>query len=151
MKSKLSADRSVPATRQPVCANGTALRPAPHPMSRRRAEECNAAAATDISDSFGGDWTNSSTVRGSLHEDPASGSRSSRRSRLLSIESTVVLRRLGAEVDERIYVPMGHTINADELEAANVLLALGRNDRDPITNTRVKPGATRQPDRPHEP
>jgi predicted esterase len=38
-------------------------------------------------------------------------------------ESTAVLSRMGAQVDERIYPQMGHTINADELEAADVLLA----------------------------
>ena len=40
-------------------------------------------------------------------------------------ESTSVLTRMGAEVDERIYPRMGHTINADELEAADALLAFG--------------------------
>jgi predicted esterase len=38
-------------------------------------------------------------------------------------ESTAVFHRLGATVDERIYPRMGHTINADELEAVNALLA----------------------------
>ena len=38
-------------------------------------------------------------------------------------ESTAVLLRMGAMVDERIYPRMGHTINADELRAADVLLA----------------------------
>jgi predicted esterase len=42
-------------------------------------------------------------------------------------ESTVVLRRMGAVVDERIYPGMGHTINADELQAANALLVLRKN------------------------
>jgi predicted esterase len=37
-------------------------------------------------------------------------------------ESTAVLRRMGAIVDERIYPGMGHTINADELEAVDALL-----------------------------
>ena len=37
-------------------------------------------------------------------------------------ESTAVLRRLGATVDERIYPGMGHTINADELAAVDALL-----------------------------
>src|SRR5690349_20504865 len=37
-------------------------------------------------------------------------------------ESTAVLRRMGAAVDERIYPGMGHTINTDELEAADALL-----------------------------
>lgn len=41
-------------------------------------------------------------------------------------ESTAVLRRMGANVDERIYPRMGHTINADELEAANALLTPGQ-------------------------
>jgi predicted esterase len=38
-------------------------------------------------------------------------------------ESTMVLRRMGAKVDERIYRGMGHTINADEIEAVDALLA----------------------------
>jgi predicted esterase len=38
-------------------------------------------------------------------------------------ESTAVLRRMGASVDERIYPRMGHTINGDELQAADALLA----------------------------
>lgn len=38
-------------------------------------------------------------------------------------ESTAVLRRMGASVDERIYPGMGHTINADEIAAADALLA----------------------------
>ena len=37
-------------------------------------------------------------------------------------ESADVCRRLGASVDERIYPGMGHTINADELEAVRALL-----------------------------
>jgi len=40
-------------------------------------------------------------------------------------ESTAVFNRLGATVDERIYPGMGHTINADELRAADVLLTAG--------------------------
>jgi predicted esterase len=40
-------------------------------------------------------------------------------------ESTAVFRRMGATVDERIYPRMAHTINADELQAANALLAGG--------------------------
>jgi predicted esterase len=40
-------------------------------------------------------------------------------------ESTAVLRRMGASVDERIYPRMGHTINADELEAVDALLGGG--------------------------
>jgi predicted esterase len=38
-------------------------------------------------------------------------------------ESTAVFRRMGATVDERIYPRMGHTINADELRAADALLS----------------------------
>jgi predicted esterase len=38
-------------------------------------------------------------------------------------ESAEVLRRLGAAVDERIYPRMGHTVNGDELRAAQTLLA----------------------------
>jgi predicted esterase len=38
-------------------------------------------------------------------------------------ESTAVLRRLGASVDERIYPGMGHTITRDELDAVDTLLA----------------------------
>ncbi len=37
-------------------------------------------------------------------------------------ESSAVLRGMGAVVDERIYPRMGHTINADELDAAAALL-----------------------------
>lgn len=37
-------------------------------------------------------------------------------------ETAAVLGRMGAEVDERIYPRMGHTIIDDELEAARVLL-----------------------------
>ena len=37
-------------------------------------------------------------------------------------ETADVLRRMGATVDERIYKGMGHTINADELEAARRLV-----------------------------
>jgi predicted esterase len=37
-------------------------------------------------------------------------------------ESADVLRRLGGQVDERIYPRMGHTVNRDELEAINTLL-----------------------------
>ena len=40
-------------------------------------------------------------------------------------ESTAVFNRLGATVDERIYPGMGHTINADELRAADLLLTAG--------------------------
>jgi predicted esterase len=38
-------------------------------------------------------------------------------------ESTAVFQRMGAAVDERIYPRLGHTINADELRAADALLA----------------------------
>lgn len=38
-------------------------------------------------------------------------------------ESTDVLRRMRAVVDERIYPGMGHTINADELAAVEALLS----------------------------
>ena len=41
-------------------------------------------------------------------------------------ESTAVFRRMGATVEERIYARMGHTINADELQAVDALLAGGR-------------------------
>ena len=37
-------------------------------------------------------------------------------------ESADVFRRLGGEVDERIYPRMGHTVNADEIAAINLLL-----------------------------
>jgi predicted esterase len=38
-------------------------------------------------------------------------------------ESAEIFRRMGAAVDERIYPRMGHTINADELDAVGRLLA----------------------------
>jgi len=38
-------------------------------------------------------------------------------------ETSEVFRRMGAEVDERIYPRMGHTVNRDELDAINALLA----------------------------
>lgn len=38
-------------------------------------------------------------------------------------ETTAVLRGLGAEVDERIYPGMGHTVNDDEIAALKALLA----------------------------
>jgi predicted esterase len=38
-------------------------------------------------------------------------------------ESASVFRRMGAVVDERIYPHMAHTVNADEIEAVNALLA----------------------------
>ena len=40
-------------------------------------------------------------------------------------ESTEVFRRLGANVDERIYPGLGHTINRDELDAVRGLLLAG--------------------------
>jgi predicted esterase len=40
-------------------------------------------------------------------------------------ESTAVLRRMGAVVDERIYPGMGHTVARDELDAIDALLAGG--------------------------
>jgi predicted esterase len=41
-------------------------------------------------------------------------------------ESARVLRGMGAEVDERIYPRMGHTINRDELDAVRTLFARDR-------------------------
>ena len=38
-------------------------------------------------------------------------------------ETTAVLRRLGADVTERIYPGMGHTINRDEIEHVRGMLA----------------------------
>jgi predicted esterase len=38
------------------------------------------------------------------------------------VESGQVFERMGAAVDVRIYPQMGHTINADEIEAVNALL-----------------------------
>lgn len=38
-------------------------------------------------------------------------------------ESSAVLQAMGAAVDERIYPGMGHTVNQDELQAVNALLA----------------------------
>jgi len=37
-------------------------------------------------------------------------------------ESSAVFRRMGGNVDERIYPRMGHTVNRDELEAVDALL-----------------------------
>jgi len=37
-------------------------------------------------------------------------------------ETTDVFRRLGANVDERIYEGMGHTVNLDEMKAVQALL-----------------------------
>jgi predicted esterase len=50
-------------------------------------------------------------------------------------ESTAVLQRMGATVDERVYPRMGHTINADELRAADALLSgvSGRTEFSPAT------------------
>ena len=39
-------------------------------------------------------------------------------------ESADVFRRMGADVDARIYPGMGHTVNADEIEAVTALLRL---------------------------
>lgn len=39
-------------------------------------------------------------------------------------ESAEVFRRMGAQVDERIYPGMGHTVNADEIEAVGALLGV---------------------------
>jgi hypothetical protein len=86
----ITLERSTPTTRQPASASGTALRAAPHPMSSSRAEARNTPAATSISDAFGGDRTNPSTVRGSLHEDPARGSPPVSCVRLSSIAASVV-------------------------------------------------------------
>jgi predicted esterase len=38
-------------------------------------------------------------------------------------ETAEVFERMGARVDERIYPRMGHTVNRDELETINELLA----------------------------
>jgi predicted esterase len=38
-------------------------------------------------------------------------------------ESADVFRRMGADVDERIYPRMGHTVNRDELDAVSAILA----------------------------
>lgn len=38
-------------------------------------------------------------------------------------DSAEAFRRLGADVDERIYAGMGHTVNDDELDAVRTLLA----------------------------
>jgi predicted esterase len=42
-------------------------------------------------------------------------------------ESAEVLGRLGAQVDERIYPGMGHTINQDELDAVQAMMAMLRS------------------------
>ncbi|MGH8639839.1 MAG: alpha/beta hydrolase, partial [Burkholderiales bacterium] len=39
-------------------------------------------------------------------------------------ESAAVFRRMGADVDERIYPRMAHTVNADELEAARSMFSI---------------------------
>ena len=39
-------------------------------------------------------------------------------------ETAEVFKRMGAEVDERIYPRMGHTVNRDELDAINALLSV---------------------------
>jgi predicted esterase len=46
-------------------------------------------------------------------------------------ESSSVLRRMGASVDERIYPQMGHVVAEDEIEAAAALLR-AVTDRDPV-------------------
>ena len=38
-------------------------------------------------------------------------------------ESAEVLRGMGAEVDERIYPGMGHTVNLEEIEAVREIMA----------------------------
>ena len=40
-------------------------------------------------------------------------------------ESAEVFRRMGAQVDERIYSGMGHTVNLDEIAAVRALLKVG--------------------------
>ena len=49
-------------------------------------------------------------------------------------ESTSVLRRMGAAVDERIYPGMGHLVSPDEIQAAAALLAPTARDPDPRRN-----------------
>jgi predicted esterase len=44
-------------------------------------------------------------------------------------ETTAVFRSMGAQVDERIYAGMGHTIIRDELDAATALLSPGALSR----------------------
>jgi predicted esterase len=39
-------------------------------------------------------------------------------------ESAEIFRKMGAQVDERIYRGMGHTVNRDELDAVRTLLAV---------------------------
>jgi predicted esterase len=41
------------------------------------------------------------------------------------LESAEVLRRLGANVDARLYPGMGHTINEEELQIVKTMLADG--------------------------
>jgi predicted esterase len=41
-------------------------------------------------------------------------------------ESADVFRRMGAEVDERIYPRMGHTVNGDEIDAVSDVLRAAR-------------------------
>ena len=64
---------------------------------------------------YGGDFAGTPTFIGSSDVDPHVPLERVQ-------ESTAVFRRMGASVDERIYPRMGHTINADELEAVNALL-----------------------------
>jgi predicted esterase len=40
-------------------------------------------------------------------------------------DTTAVLRRMGADVDERIYPGMGHLVNEDELEAVRTMFGQG--------------------------
>ncbi|HEY7472888.1 MAG TPA: dienelactone hydrolase family protein [Gemmatimonadota bacterium] len=51
-------------------------------------------------------------------------------------ETAGVLERLGAEVDERIYPGLGHTVTPDEVENARRLLDGVRNDRGGIAGLR---------------
>lgn len=47
-------------------------------------------------------------------------------------ESTAVLKAMGADVDERIYPGMGHTINANEIKAVRSMLAAALYDEKPV-------------------
>jgi len=49
-------------------------------------------------------------------------------------ESTSVLRRMGAAVDERIYPGMGHLVSEDEIQAAAAILATPISDPAPRRN-----------------
>jgi predicted esterase len=61
-----------------------------------------------------GDFAGSPILIGSSHVDPHVPL-----SRVQ--EPTAVFHRMRATVDERIYPAMGHTLNADELQAASAL------------------------------